>query len=58
MDEWNGLHGTDYKKGLIIKGAYFSRFLKTKGRTSDLRPIYTREKKWNKSEKDMVSTFL
>ena len=52
---WNWLQKrTDYKKG-----TFFSRLLKKKGRrTLHLRSIYTRPKnwKWNKSEKDMVST--
>ena len=52
---WNWFQKrTDYKKG-----TFFSRLLKKKGRrTLHLRSIYTRPKnwKWNKSEKDMVST--
>ena len=43
---------TDYEKGTS-----FSRLLKKKGRrTPYLRSIYKAKKKWNKSEKDMVST--
>ena len=59
IEEWNGFYGTDYKKGLIIKeGTFFSRTSKENGKedaTSKVN-LYKAEKKWNKSEKDMVST--
>ena len=32
IEEWNGLHGTDYKKGLIIKGKLFLSTPKDKGK--------------------------
>ena len=56
--EWNGFYGTDYKKRTDYKKeTFFSRLLKKKGRrTLHLRSIYSKEKKWNKSEKDMVLT--
>ena len=59
IEDGNGFYGTGYKKGQIIteRNLIFSRLIMKKGRgTPHLKSIYTRRKKCNKSEKDMVST--
>ena len=48
IEEWNGFHGTEYKKGLIRK--------REGGRQISAQFIQVEKKKRNKSEKDIVST--
>ena len=57
LEEWNGFYGTDYKKGLIIIRNLFLSPSKEKGKedVKSLVNLYRAKKKWNKSEKDMVS---